>query len=344
VKLLVLTTSWPSHPDDPAGAFVAESTYYLNQHGFDCRVVPLEIPAPGALARFEGGQWSSLLTPVAQMTLRAHAGNADAVLSHWLLPCAVIGATLGLPQIGVAHGGDYRLLKQFPRLKAWLARQLDGLVAVSPEMVADLQVTPSLLLPMGVESEHLGPPAPLPPISPLRLLFLGRLVPIKGLKLLIDAVSGLDGVTLTVAGDGPDRVLENTAPNNVRFVGPVPLSARKRVFAQHHLLCLPSLPGDASPRVVAEAIAAGRPVLASDLAGLNSRVPPAWRIPQGSVASWRVAIQRLQNEPAKIRPFLSPAEVSWSTLIPRLAAFQRYVFGQRRRAKAGLFRSSMVAF
>ncbi|HIA01328.1 MAG TPA: glycosyltransferase [Myxococcales bacterium] len=278
------------------------------------------------------------LEPLTRMTLKAQAGQADAILSHWLLPSAIIGATLGLPQVGVAHGGDYRLLKQYPRLMAWVTRHLDGLVAVSPEFIRDLGGIPSLLMPMGVESAEVGPPAPMPPmppIAPLRLLFLGRLLPIKGVNVLVEAVSNLPGVELTIAGDGSTRTLETIAAPNIRFIGAVPMSSRRQLFSEHHLLCLPSLQGDASPRVVAEAIAAGRPVLASDLPGLRSRVPRSWRVPCGDVTAWRKAIKALQYAPGQIRPFLPPESVDWSTLVPQLAAFQRYVYGRDSKSKAG---------
>jgi len=338
LKLLVLTTSWPANAADPSGAFVAESTHYLTRHGFDCTVVALEIAPPGALAAFESGQWHTLLAPVTRMALKAQSREFDAVLSHWLLPSAVIGASLGLPQVGVAHGGDFRLLKKYPSLKSWLVKHLDGLVAVTPEYVEDLGVKDSLLMPMGVDSSQLGPPLPMPAPEPLRLLFLGRLIPIKGLSLLIDAVTGLKGVELTIAGDGSERYLEDTAPENVRFIGAVSMTERKRLFSEHHVLCLPSRPGDASPRVVAEAIASGRPVLASDLPGIRSRVPESWRVPCGNVFAWRTAIQRLKNSPAEVRPFLSPDVVDWCNLVPQFAAFQRHVFGKKKRRSLGAAR------
>ena len=58
-----------------------------------------------------------------------------------------------------------------------------------------------------------------------RLLFIGRLVAAKGLPVLLQAVSALEGVTLDIAGDGPDRAaLEELAlalniSNRVRFLG-----------------------------------------------------------------------------------------------------------------------------
>ena len=40
-----------------------------------------------------------------------------------------------------------------------------------------------------------------------QLLFVGRVAAAKGLSILLEAVAKLDGVTLNIAGDGPDRAL-----------------------------------------------------------------------------------------------------------------------------------------
>ena len=45
-----------------------------------------------------------------------------------------------------------------------------------------------------------------------QLLFIGRLAVAKGLPVLLQALTALDGIRLDIAGDGPDRnVLENLA-------------------------------------------------------------------------------------------------------------------------------------
>ena len=110
MKLLVLTTSWPSDVHDPAGAFVKEMTDALKAHGFSSHVVALDAPVGGALATWQSRGRMKLVRPVLDMTKRALAANVDAVLSHWLVPSALIGSTLGLPHVGVAHGGDVRVL------------------------------------------------------------------------------------------------------------------------------------------------------------------------------------------------------------------------------------------
>ena len=52
------------------------------------------------------------------------------------------------------------------------------------------------------------------------VLSLGRLVPIKGIDVLLEAAQRCPNVTWVVAGEGPERErLQASAPANVRFVG-----------------------------------------------------------------------------------------------------------------------------
>ena len=67
-----------------------------------------------------------------------HVSWADAIIAHWLLPSAAIGAVVaarrGIPVVGVAHGGDVRLLERWPRLRRTLMARLSGLMAVSRDI------------------------------------------------------------------------------------------------------------------------------------------------------------------------------------------------------------------
>ena len=322
-RLLVLTTSWPRHAEDPAGAFVAELSAALRPHGLRSTVVALPAPPGGALAALQRGRLVALAQASAEMARAARAaGPADAVLSHWLLPSVAIGARLGLPQIGVAHGGDIRLIRRLPFAAPWLRARLSGLIAVTDAAAALLRVPRTLVTPMGVHTAAFGPPRPLPS-GPLRLLFLSRLVPIKGLPVLLRAVAGLPHVHLTVAGEGPLARLGRTAPPNVTFLGPVPMSARASLLAEHHVVCVPSVGEEGVPRVVLEAWAAGRWALVSDIGGLADRVPAAWRVPAGDVVAWRAAIQRLAGRAQALAAPPSAHPWDWSAVAARVAHFLR---------------------
>ncbi len=115
--------------------------------------------------------------------------------------------------------------------------------------------------------------APPVPGTPLRLGFMGRLDPSKGLENLIDAVRRLPGgaVSLRIAGTGkPDytQALQARAAGAaaIGFVGHV---SPPEFFPSLDLLVIPSIWEDPFPRVFHEALAYGVPSLATPLGGLS---------------------------------------------------------------------------
>ncbi|PWK91518.1 glycosyltransferase involved in cell wall biosynthesis [Lentzea atacamensis] len=109
-----------------------------------------------------------------------------------------------------------------------------------------------------------------PPTAPVRrLLFAGLLVERKGLPTLLEALPGAlpPDATLTVAGDGPlrarcEQLAEGLPVEFLGFRADVPELLRK-----HDALVLPSTM-EQQPLVVAEAMAAGKPVVATDTGGV----------------------------------------------------------------------------
>jgi glycosyltransferase involved in cell wall biosynthesis len=102
-------------------------------------------------------------------------------------------------------------------------------------------------------------------------LYVGRLVPEKGVELLLDAWPGVTGdATLVVVGDGPLAERARRTPR-VRLLGTLPRPSLAVVYAAAEFALLPSIP---TPRfrepwglVCNEAMHQGRPVIASDSVG-----------------------------------------------------------------------------
>lgn len=114
--------------------------------------------------------------------------------------------------------------------------------------------------------------------GPLRLISLGRLEETsKQLSLLPRILRGLgdQSVTLTVAGDGPDREMLRLrlAPfgDRVRFIGPVPPSEVPRVFADHHVFIMPSR-FEGFGLTIIEAMAAGIVPVVSRIPGVTDAI------------------------------------------------------------------------
>lgn len=109
------------------------------------------------------------------------------------------------------------------------------------------------------------------------ILFLGRLVLDKGLEYLIKAMPEvnrkLSGVRLVVAGDGPEkekltRLAKELNLENVEFLGRIPNENIKTIYPKSDIVCIPSIWQDNSPMVVYEAMASGRPIIASRVGGI----------------------------------------------------------------------------
>lgn len=114
-----------------------------------------------------------------------------------------------------------------------------------------------------------------PPVAgaPLRLGFIGRLDPLKGLEHLIDAVGRMSSgaTSLRIAGTGkPDYTdalrARASGAANVDFIGHV---SPADFFPSIDLLVIPSVWEDPFPRVFHEALAYGVPSLVTPLGGLS---------------------------------------------------------------------------
>ena len=120
-----------------------------------------------------------------------------------------------------------------------------------------------------------------PPPGRLRILCVGRLVSQKGQSLLITALSHLikRGVEAEVelVGEGPNReqlerlVAELRLQDRVRFAGAVAEDAVTKHYEAATIFCLPSF-GEGVPVVLMEAMASGRPVLTTAVAGVPELV------------------------------------------------------------------------
>ncbi|KXB03132.1 hypothetical protein AKJ47_02810, partial [candidate division MSBL1 archaeon SCGC-AAA261G05] len=101
------------------------------------------------------------------------------------------------------------------------------------------------------------------------ILYVGRLVKTKGLDILAKAMKNID-VRLLVCGEGPtSRSLKNI--ENVELLGFVPEDEKNRLLRKCKFLVLPSK-GEAFGIALLEAMAFGKPVVASNVGGISEVV------------------------------------------------------------------------
>lgn len=130
-----------------------------------------------------------------------------------------------------------------------------------------------MMLENGIDLEHF-PATPWPPApdnsQPLRILFVGRMIALKGVDMLLEAVNKLKQreipVELTLIGDGParDNWEQLTAAllltDTVRFTGALAREEVQREMSACHVFCLPSV-RESGGAVLLEAMASARPVI-----------------------------------------------------------------------------------
>jgi glycosyltransferase involved in cell wall biosynthesis len=138
----------------------------------------------------------------------------------------------------------------------------------------------------------------------LEVVWMGRLINLKGLEYLLPSLVSLPDIRLSILGDGPEapalrRLARELGLDGVaHFRGTLPQSEALKYLSRAHVLVLPSQHEGLSHTLL-EACAAGVPCVASDRGG-NPEVIEHERsgllVPYGDVPALRAALQRLQAD------------------------------------------------
>ena len=262
-------------------------------------------PLPGAIRDHLIGNLMGLVTGLQQRRLahaRVRAGLVDLVhqpipvspaapsLLHRLGVPVVIGPMNGAmnypPGYEDFEGGLSRRFVRAGRIVAGLVNRLiPGKRRAAMLLVANARTRAALpvngpkvvdLDENGVDFDlwpDLGPRPARPPGAPLRLVFMGRLIALKGLDIALQGMTLTHHpVTLDILGDGDQRaalqaqVAALGLGDRVRFHGFLPQTDCARHLTGADALILPSL-RECGGAVVLEAMAMGLAVIASDWGG-----------------------------------------------------------------------------
>ncbi len=223
----------------------------------------------------------------------ALAGGARLIHAHYAYPDAAAAMILAkrsnLPCIVTVHGSDINVLAQCPMRGKRIAETLRAaeiVTAVSRALaikVQELGVPAARIrhIPNGVDLEKFSP-APREearqllglPTGRRIILAVGRLEPVKGYDLLLQALPLLQGdVDLVFAGDGSQRKgLERLAgalgiAGCVHFAGTVPHERLAVYYRAADVLAISSH-SEGWPTIIFEAMACGLPVVASAVGGI----------------------------------------------------------------------------
>ena len=193
------------------------------------------------------------------------------------------------------------------------------------------------IIPNGVPVEMYAPAIGAAKV-PGRILFVGRAEPRKGLGVLLQAFALLrrrmPHATLMVAGATRRQVLETERNGDslpVDMTGVEPLGwvdddEKVAQFGEAEVLCAPSLAAESFGIVLAEGMAAGVPVVASDLPGYRAvlREGRAGRLtpPGNPVALADALYEVIRDEEERRRlsaaGMVAAAELSWARITDRI--------------------------
>jgi glycosyltransferase involved in cell wall biosynthesis len=192
--------------------------------------------------------------------------------------------------------------------------------------------------------------------GPLRVAFVGRLVPYKGADMLIEAAAPLvrEGkVTIDIIGDGPEmqrlRELRRDlgVEAGVLLDGWVPHDQLRDRLMLANVLGFPSV-REFGGGVVLEAMAAGLVPIVVDYAGPSELVTPETgiRVPlsnrEGVVTGFRAALTHLLDAPHLISEFSEKARkrvlsaFTWQKKAEQTLEVYRWVLGERDKPDFGM--------
>jgi glycosyltransferase involved in cell wall biosynthesis len=251
----------------------------------------------------------------------------DIVHVHWPVPHALFGWAARRGSKGrtrlvtLWYGIELRWVKsRLPWLKQflkWALRASDQVVAISSytaREIAELVHVPVRVIPYGLGfDESLAVSRPPRAGGSFLILYVGNLIPRKGVRFLIDALHRLPATLsakLLILGEGTDRpkleaqVRELGLNGRVGMPGRVPEPDLHRAFHEANVLVLPSIidkRGDTEGLgvVLLEALAYRIPVIGSAIGGITDIITDGETgllVPPENAPAIAAAIQRIATE------------------------------------------------
>jgi len=253
------------------------------------------------------------LRVIGRLAKLIHGARFDTVLS-FLIHANVAAALDATRSVGVRYFQSIQTTQPLPQWH-WLAQRLcsrmaekivvpSASVSEAAQWRSHIREEKIVVIPNGVDVPATLPP-PAQPQSPHRVVFLGRLDPVKRLPNLIEAMALLRGFArLDVYGDGPQRpeltrqIQQLNLGELVTLHGAI--DGPQAALRDAELLVLPS-EAEGFGLVLIEAMAAGVPVVATEAPGIRDVVQDGETgllVPVGAPAALAEAIRRVLEDSA----------------------------------------------
>ena len=292
----------------------------------------------------------------------------DIVSAHWLIPQGFIARLFRVPAVISLHGSDVNLRlgiagRYGVRLILRKARAVTANSRATLERIgSESPGIPRRVIPMGIDigtfkrvggekrdvSDH------------TKVLTVGRMIPWKGQRYLIEAIMLLKRkmphVSLSVVGDGPDRAfLEKLAEtlgvaDSISFLGARPAAEIPRILWDHDIFVLSSIvlasgETEGLGTVLLEAMAAGLPVVGTNVGGIPDIIIDGKNgllVPERSPEAIADAVLRLVGD-ATLSGRLARAALrtvaerfTWDTIAAQFESLFLEVIDDPRRKKGAI--------
>ena len=330
----------------------------LRERGWDARMIVLHEGEEGARAFVEAMRATGVPTDAWRMRfdldptvplrlLRQRAGILHTHLVHADVLCLPAGALARIPlRVSSKHGfNEFRGNRLVAAADRAAGRFADAQIAISNGLADYLAATEGFDR-GSFQVVHYGigaGPDPTSPPAPTRLAAVGRLIPIKGLDVLLRAFAVartlVPELTLEIAGAGPlEAELRAAAPDGVTFLGRIDDIAE--VYERNAVVVVPSR-GEGFGMVALEAAERGRAAIVSRVGGLPEIVVDGKTgivVPPEDERALADAIVALATDPDRARAYGSAARVralesfSEAAAVDGIDAVYRHLL--RRRSKA----------
>ncbi len=314
---------------------------------------PVPLPLSGSVARVSRNPWVG-----PRLDEVFDAEGFDVVHIHEpFMPWLPFQAMRHSPAVTVgtfhaAKEGGNRFYSYGRRiLWRWFAR-LDGRIAVSPaaaSLVERYFPVRCEIIPNGIDvAQFAGPAEPIAEYDDgkTNILFLGRLEKRKGLKYLLRAFARLKSeypnIRLIVAGEGSVRrhyeaSVRRAGLADVVFTGYVSEEEKVRLLHTADIFCAPATANESFGIVLAEAMAAGTPIVATDLEGYASVVRherEGLLVRPRDERALQKALARLIDNPALRDEMAARAQVrvrefDWASVSRRILAYYASLIEER---------------